>query len=594
MALGTPVAAAAAYSGTGGGANSVSPAYPSGILATDEVVLIIGQKPATANGGGIGTLTGWTLRESLTGAGGYGTTLGADTGNTNLYIYTWDSPVAGQTGNLTVNLNNNNVAWAFILRIPTDGGTIVLGSADGSRTTAPTSGTAYTVTLTNGTTAPNLKDGDIAVWAMCVPTDVVGTVFSAHTISSTGTTFGTPAEFNEPSSGTASDIGGYSAWVEATAGSSTAAPTVGATATGTVTNIRGPIVLLRVRELPFINAEVGSFTYTGQDATLDADRSVNAEAGSFSYTGQNATLEIDRSFNAQAGSFAYTGQNTTLAAERDLNAESGTFSYTGQDAELTYTQAAKFIDAEAGTFSYTGQNATLEVDRSVNAEAGSFAYSGENATLNRTYSFDAEVGTFTYTGQDAELIFVAARQIDAEAGTFTYTGQDAFLNRTYSFDAEAGTFSYTGQNATLEAFRSLGAEAGSFAYLGQDAGFEAAGAFDAGTFSITGQDAFFLRNRVFNAEQTAFGEANPYVDPGYVNPGYVTGLTASLSYGRTVAVDAGSFLYTGQNATLVVSTLFPPESDVLAGVIYGPGGIYVGTYVCPPSASKQPLYIFDD
>jgi len=27
-------------------------------------------------------------------------------------------------------------------------------------------------------------------------------------------------------------------------------------------------------------------------------------------------------------------------------------------------------------------------------------------------------------------------------------------------------------------------------------------------------------------------------------------------------------------------------------VVYGPGGIYTGTYVPPPT--KQPLYIFDD
>lgn len=704
MALGTPVTAAVAYSGSGGGANTVSPAYPSGILATDVVLLIIGQKPATANGGGIGTLTGWTLRESLTGAGGYGNTLQADQGNTNLYFYTWDSPVAGQTGNLSVSLNNNNVAWAFMLRIPTGGGTITYGSADGSRTTAPTSGTAYTVTLTNGTTAPDLKAGDIAVWAMCVPTDVVGTVFSAHTISSSGTTFGTPAEFNEPSSGTGNDIGGYSAWVEATAGSSTAAPTVGATATGTVTNIRGPIVLVRFRELPFIEAEAGSFSYTGQTITDIVGRAINAEAGSFSYTGQNVTLEIDRSFNAEAASFTYTGQNATLAADRDLNAEAGTFSYTGQDAELTYTQAAKFIDAEAGTFSYTGQNATLELARSVNAEAGSFSYTGQNANLAADRSLNSEAGTFAYTGEDAdleaakninaeagsfaytgedaaftatrelnleagsfaytgedaELIYVAVRQIDAEAGTFditgqdatltttreanaeagsfaytgqdatlaiesgfdagagsfAYTGQDAGLTRTYEFEAEAGSFAYTGQDATLSkayffdlqagTFNIVGqdaefarnyaidAESGSLVYIGQPAGFEAEGAFDAGTFNITGQDASFLRNQIFNAEQTAFGEANPYVDPGYVNPGYVTGLTAALFYGRSFNAGAGSFSYTGQNATLVVSTLYPPESDVLAGVIYGPGGIYVGTYVCPPSAAKQPLYIFDD
>lgn len=572
MALGTPVAAAAAYSGTGGGAGTVSPAYPSGILATDVVVLFIGQKPATANGGGIGTLTGWTLRESLTGAGGYGNTLGADTGNTNLFCYTWDSPVAGQTGNLSVTLNDNNVSWAFILRIPTDGGVDVFGSADGSRTTAPTSGTAYTVTLTNGTTAPNLKAGDVAVWAMCVPTDVVGTVFSAHTLSSTGTTFGTPAEFNEPSSGTANDVGGYSAWVSATSGSSTAAPVVGATATGTVTNIRGPIVLLRVRELPFINAEVGSFSYTGQDATLTPARNLNAEVGSFAYTGQDATL-------------------TKTAAPKELNAEAGSFSYSGQDATLNRTYS---FNAEAGSFSYTGQDATLNRTYSFNAEAGSFSYTGEDATLNRTYSFNAEAGSFSYVGQDAELIYVqAAKILDAEAGLFSYTGQDATLNRTYSFDAEVGTFAYVGEDASFAIGFSFFADAGSFSYTGQDATLNRTYSFDAetGSFSYIGQDASFIRTRSFIAESGAFGEADPYVDLGYVDPYYATNLTATLGYGRAFNAESGTFIIAGQPATFSVFALFPPEGDVRVGVVYGPGGIYVGTYV--PSV-KQPIYIFDD
>lgn len=676
MALGTPIAAAASYSANNG--NSVSPAYPSGILATDVVVLFVGQKPSTANSGTVTTPTGWTLRDSLTAAGGYGATLGADTGNTNLFVYTWDNPVAGQTGNLTVTIGTNNISWAFIVRIPTGGNVEVFGSADGSRTTAPTSGTPYTVALTNGTPATNLKAGDLAIWAMCIPTDVLGGAgFSAHTISATGTTFGTVSELNEPSSGTGNDIGGYSAWVAATAGSSTVAPTIGATATGTVTNVRGPIVLIRIRELPFINAEAGSFTYTGQTITETVDRNLNAEDAAFTYTGQDATLEIDRTFNAEAGSFTYTGQNTTETIARSVNAEAGSFNYTGEDATLNRSYS---FNAEAGSFSYTGQDATFERDVAFNAEAGSFAYTGENAnlsrslvvnaevgtftytgedatfavvtgfdaesgsftytgqdaTLDRSYSFNAEAGAFTYTGENAELILVQAQALDAQVGTFDYTGEDATLNRTYlfdaevgvftytgeqayfestftaeagsfdytgqdatlslslSFNAEAGTFDYTGENATLLTERAVDAEAGAFTYTGQNATFEAESAFDAGSFAYTGQDATFTRSNSFNAGQGAFGEADPYVDQGYVNPGYVTGLTATLLLNKFFSAQAGIFTYTGRPTTLRIGTLYPPENEVLAGVIYGPGGIYEGTYVCPPAQNKQILYIFDD
>lgn len=249
MALGTPTDGGAAYSAAGGGGTTVTPAYPTSIAANDVLVLIVGMKPSTANGGTITTPSGWTLRETITAQGGYGTTLGADTGNTNLWVFTKDTVNGTETGNLTVTVATNNICWGLIVRIPGGGGTsFSYGTADGSRATAPTSGTAFTTLLTNGATAPNLQSGDVAIWAMCIPTDVLNNGFTAPTISSTGTTFGTAVELEEPDSGSGNDIGGYVAYAIATAGSSTAAPTVGVTATGTVTNVRGPIALIRVRD----------------------------------------------------------------------------------------------------------------------------------------------------------------------------------------------------------------------------------------------------------------------------------------------------------------------------------------------------------
>jgi hypothetical protein len=260
MAIGTPVVGAAAYSAQNG--TSVAPAYPSGILATDVVLLFVGQKPSTANGGTATTPVGWTLRDELLAAGGYGTTLGADTGNTNLRIYSWDSPVAGQTGTRSVTLAVNNISWAFIVRIPKGGGTVSFGSADGQRTTAPTS--PLSIALANGASATNFQSGDLAIWAMCIPTDVTTpSQFSAQSITATGATFGTAVELNEPDSATGNDIGGYSAYALVSSGSSTTAPTVQTNLAGTLTNVRGPVVLLRVREAAPTPDGTGAITLGG-------------------------------------------------------------------------------------------------------------------------------------------------------------------------------------------------------------------------------------------------------------------------------------------------------------------------------------------
>lgn len=247
MAFGTPVVGTTAYSALNG--TSVAPTYPASIVGTDQLVLILGMKPSTANSGSVTTPSGWTLRESLTAAGGYGTTLGADTGNTNLYIYTKDTVAGGESGTVTVTVATNNVCWANITRVPTGGGTISYGSADGQRTTTPTS--PLSVALTDGSPATAFAAGDFAIWAMCIPTDVTTPAqFSAHTLTSSGVTFNATAELIEPDSGTGNDIGGYVAYVTVATGSAGGAPTVGATLAGTLTNVRGPLALLRMREAP--------------------------------------------------------------------------------------------------------------------------------------------------------------------------------------------------------------------------------------------------------------------------------------------------------------------------------------------------------
>lgn len=614
MALGTPVSAAAAYSANGG--TSVSPAYPTGILTTDVVVLFVGQKPSTANSGSVTTPSGWTLRESLTAAGGYGATLGIDTGNTNLFVYTWDTPVAGQSGNLAVTLATNNISWAFMVRIPTGGNTDVYGSAEGQRTTTPTS--PLSVALTNGASATNFKTGDLAIWAMCVPTDVGGgATFSVETISATGATFGTVSELNEPSSGTGNDIGGMSAWASVTAGSSTTAPTVGATLSGTLTNIRGPIVLLRVRELPLINAEPTSFSYTGVSATLTPARSVTASAGSFDYTGADATLikaAVPKEINAAAGSFAYTGASSTLSTARALALGPGSFAYSGAATALTTVRS---LTLSAGSFTYAGQATSLASARQLLLGSGSFSYTGADATLSyiAARAINAEPAAFTYTGSATAL--TTTRQATLSAGSFAYTGADTALSRALALSLGAGSFSYTGSNATFEyaAAKEINAQPAAFAYTGA-----------AATLSATKQ---------FTADAGAFAQS-PYVDPGYVDPGYVgnagaslaatrsltlaagsfaytgrsatllysrkmtalagaftyTGASATLGYSRKMGALAGAFFYTGDPATLVKFSPYPPEADVLAGVVYGPDGIYTGTYT--PPASRQILYIFDD
>lgn len=234
-------AGAVAYSASSG-AGSVVPAYPSSIAAGDLLILIVGMKPSAANSGSVTTPSGWTALTPITGAGGYSTTLGADTGNTNLFGF-WKIADGTESGTLSVSLSTSDVSWATIHRLSNTTGKWSVASATGSDTSAGN------VSIGFGSD-PGVQVGDYIVAAMCIPTDVTTpSQFSSEALSQTGITFGTVTEVTEPDSGTGNDIGGFIVRAAVSAGKSSAAPTLTATAGGTTTNVRGPGIFIRAREL---------------------------------------------------------------------------------------------------------------------------------------------------------------------------------------------------------------------------------------------------------------------------------------------------------------------------------------------------------
>lgn len=223
------------------GTTSFTFTYPA-MSAGDALFLVIGQKPSTANSGGVTVPSGFTLQASHTGQGGYGATIGVDTGNTNLFILSKDDVTGAESGNLTVNMTTSDVVWCCPVHVASDGNgydiVMVLGSDS----------TAGNVSIAFGAD-PDVKAGDAIVAAMCIPTDVTTPAqFSAHAISHPGVTYGSITEIGEPDTANGNDLGGYLIRAIASSGQSTNVPTITATATGTTTNVRGPGIFLRIRE----------------------------------------------------------------------------------------------------------------------------------------------------------------------------------------------------------------------------------------------------------------------------------------------------------------------------------------------------------
>ena len=495
MALGTPVAAAAAYSAQNG--TTVAPAYPAGILATDVVLMFVGMKPAATTGGTVTTPANWTLREELTQAGGY-TAQGADTGNTSIWAYSWNTPVAGQTGTLSVTLGGNNVTWAFMVRIPKGTGAAQFGSADGQRTTTPTS--PMSIALTNGATATNFQTGDRAIWAMVIPTDVqTPTQFSAQSITATGATFGTATELNEPDSTTGNDIGGYSAWAAVTAGSSTTAPTVTVTMTGTLTNVRGPVVLLRVRE-------AAPAPITG---TLAA-----TETGSDTFSGSGDVIVEGSMAASETGSDTFTGLGIVVSPG------------------VTGTMAA--TETGADIFSGAGDVITKGVMAAAEVGADTFAASGDVIVRGAMAATETGADTFAASGD----VVIKGLMAATESGTDAFAasgviGHPPIVGTMLATETGADVFAATGDVVIKGALSATETGADTFAATGDVlvSGSMAATETGTDTLAATGTVGSTAVTGTMSAVESTEDFTNGYVYPEYVEPEsyYVQGWSGTVT-----------------------------------------------------------------
>lgn len=188
--------------------------------------------------------------------------------------------------------------------------------------------------------------------------------------------------------------------------------------------------------------EVFGSAQTGLSVTNTlSDRSNNK---TFVIAAFSPVTSVAYTLDCDAGSFTLTGQAATLTTQFKTDADRGTFTLTGIDAELKQGYG---IVAEVGSFTLTGYSADLTAAQSLLAETGAFALTGYDAGLTAGYQIAADLGAFALTGFDAD--FAAALSMAADAGAYSLTGQDAGLVLALTLDAGAGTYTLTGYDVSL-------------------------------------------------------------------------------------------------------------------------------------------------
>ena len=255
--------------------------------------------------------------------------------------------------------------------------------------------------------------------------------------------------------------------------------TAGAIGTTTITQTSSIAVGLTIALRPQPNAytltaQGGSYSVTGQSATILKSEYLVASGGSYTLTGQQAVITWAAGLNAytltaQGGSYSLIGSSANLARNRNLTASGGSYALTGGSATLLRT---KRLTANGGSYTVTGGTAALLRSKQLVASGGSYTVTGGAALLSRNRTLTAQGGVYTYTGQQVNITYVPVSvgyTLTAQGGSYTLTGAGVTIQRSKQLYASGGSYNLTGGSANISRNRKLTASGGAYTYVGSSA-----------------------------------------------------------------------------------------------------------------------------
>ena len=163
--------------------------------------------------------------------------------------------------------------------------------------------------------------------------------------------------------------------------------------------------LLVARSLSLNN---GIYSVAGQNVELLKGYFLSSGSGAYTITGADVTLTYSTPaliLDADVGTFTITGQAADLLYHRKIPIESGAITLTGQEAGLLYS---RILSAENGTFTITGQDAEMLLGFLLSVSAGSIVLTGSDVTL--TYTGVVTAGglvVMTFTSKAPSSIFTS-------------------------------------------------------------------------------------------------------------------------------------------------------------------------------------------
>lgn len=219
------------------------------------------------------------------------------------------------------------------------------------------------------------------------------------------------------------------------------------------------------------------------------------------------------SMPAAKGTFTLTGNAATLSRTRVQSASTTAFTLTGKTANLLRGYP---LSATVTTFAETGNTANLLKGYKQIANVTTFALSGTTTGLIRTRLYPASTTAFTLTGNTAGL--VKQTTLTASTTSFTLTGKAVAFPRTYKFTSTVTTFALTGTTTGLKRALVQAASPTAFTLTGQTVGFTLGKKFIATVtpFTLTGNAASSVRSVTVTLAAVKDQAVSPALNAGTV------------------------------------------------------------------------------
>jgi hypothetical protein len=190
--------------------------------------------------------------------------------------------------------------------------------------------------------------------------------------------------------------------------------------------------------------DAGTFTLTGNAATLQQTHKAIVDAGSYTLTGNAVTLTVGGGLNnyslaADTTNFTGSYSSTGLVLNRRLFADTGGFVLGFSDTGLRQSNR---LSADPGSYSFTSNAVNLTftpvfTGYSLTAAPAAFIFTAPTVPLAKGWRLEAAIGSYLLTGVD-----VGFRQ------TYVLTA----ASRAFTFNFISANLSYSGAQQTVKRF----------------------------------------------------------------------------------------------------------------------------------------------